>query len=71
MPNLRIFAVNESFFLRNALYLGCLCADGSGGDIVYMCTDMLVSGDVITGYIDVALSVHSGSCVLNPNQIRD
>lgn len=41
MPNLRIFAVNESFFLRNALYLGCLCADGSGGDIVYMGTDIL------------------------------
>ena len=70
MPNLRIFAVNESFFLRNALYLGCLCADGSGGDIVYMSTDMLVSGDVIASYIDVAL-FHSGSCVLNPNEIRD
>ncbi len=47
MPNLRIFAVNELFFLRNALYFGCLCADDSGLDIIYMGADMLVSGDVI------------------------
>ena len=55
MPNLRIFAVNESFFLRNALYFGCLCADGSGGDIVYMSTDMRVSGNVIA--LDIVCGV--------------
>lgn len=55
MPNLRKFAVNKSFFLRNVLYFGCLCADGAGGDIVYMGTDMLVSGDVIA--LDIICSV--------------